>query len=206
MTEALLTLAAASAGEHVLDIGCGSGTHDAPTRRARRSRRQRVGSTFAPMLAVRSAARAHRASRAQFIDADATDYPFEPKRFDLAFSQFCVMVLAIRSPRLRMSSQASGGRPAHRFVCWRAPTENPWSTVPESAPAVAAPMEPLPPDAPAAMPLPIQTGSRAFSCRPVPRARYPKFDAHRSISAIRPRPPPPPASMPDRRPDPRRSR
>ena len=95
MTEAVLKLAAASPGEHVLDIGCGSGT---TTLRLA----EQVGADgsvtgidlSAPMLAVAERRAREIGSHAQFIEADVTDYAFAPKRFDLAFSQFGVMFFA----------------------------------------------------------------------------------------------------------------
>jgi SAM-dependent methyltransferase len=150
MTEALLKLAAASPGERVLDIGCGSGT--TTLRLAEQVGRQgrAIGIDISgPMLAV-AKRRAHEtASAAQFIEADATDYRFEPKGFALACSQFGVMFFPdpVAAFANILTGMKEGGRLA--FVCWRASTENPWSAVPESAAKpLLPPMEPVPPDAP----------------------------------------------------------
>ena len=150
MTEALLKLAGASPGEHVLDIGCGSGTTTLRLAEQVGAEGSVTGIDLsAPMLAVAERRARDSGSVARFIEADATDYPFEPKRLDLATSQFGVMFFAdpVASLANVFAGLKEGGRIA--FVCWRASTENPWSAVPESAAKpLLPPMEPLPPDAP----------------------------------------------------------
>jgi SAM-dependent methyltransferase len=96
------------------------------------------------MLSVARRRAAQTPNRANFIEADATDYGFEAESFDLAFSQFGVMFFADPVATFRNIHKAMkrGGRLV--FVCWRGPFENPWSAVPEAA---ARPF--LPPPAPA---------------------------------------------------------
>jgi SAM-dependent methyltransferase len=150
MTEALLALAAASPGEHVLDIGCGSGTTTLRLAQQVRPDGSATGIDLsAPMLAVAERRARDAGSHAQFIEGDVTDHHFEPKRFDLAISQFGVMFFADPAQSLAnvFAGMKGGGRIA--FVCWRASTENPWSAVPEgAAKPLLPPMEPVPPDAP----------------------------------------------------------
>jgi len=150
MTEAALKLAAASPGEHALDIGCGSGTTTLRLAEQVGAQGSATGIDLSgPMLAVAERRARETGSHARFIEADATDYPFAPKHFDLAFSQFGVMFFAdpVASLANVFASLKEGGRIA--FVCWRASTENPWSAVPEgAAKPLLPPMEPLPPDAP----------------------------------------------------------
>jgi SAM-dependent methyltransferase len=150
MTDAVLKLAAPGLGEHVLDIGCGSGTTTLRLAEAVGAQGSVLGIDLsAPMLAVAERRARQSGSVAKFIEADVADHPFTPKHFDLAFSQFGIMFFADPVAALAnvYAAMKKGGRLA--FVCWRASTENPWSAVPEAAAKPwLPPMEPLPPDAP----------------------------------------------------------
>jgi len=145
LTNALLQLAAPQPGEHVLDIGCGSGT----TTLALAERVGPKGGVLgidisAPMLAVaRERAAAH--SNIALIEADATDYAFRPHSFDLGFSQLGVMFFP--DPVAAFRNIHGALKPGARmvFCCWRHPFEHLWAFVPESA---AKPF--LPPSPPAA--------------------------------------------------------
>ena len=150
MTEAGLALAAPKPGERVLDIGCGSGTTTlklaalvAPTGEA-------IGVDIsAPMLAVARRRAAETTTRVRFIEADVTDYAFEPESFDLAFSQFGVMFFADPAVSFRNIHKAMMKNSRLVFVCWRGPFENPWSAVPEAAARPFLPQaQPASPDVP----------------------------------------------------------
>lgn len=137
ITAAILELAAARAGERVLDVGCGAGS-------TALALHERVGAGGAvtgidvsgPMLAV---ARARAAGTGvTFIEADAATYAFRPEH-DLVFSRFGVMFFA--DPRLAFGNlrraAAPGGRLA--FICWRTSDDNPWATVPIDAAGALVP-------------------------------------------------------------------
>jgi SAM-dependent methyltransferase len=144
LTEAALTLAVPKPGEAVLDVGCGSGTTTFLLAGRVGAKGRAVGVDISrPMLGVARARAAKTRSSAEFIEADATDYPFVPQSFDLVFSQFGVMFFA--DPVGAFSNLHRALKPEGRvaFICWRHPYENPWAFIPESA---AKPF--LPPPAP----------------------------------------------------------
>ncbi len=149
-TEAGLALAAPKPGERVLDIGCGSGTTTLKLAALVAPSGEAVGIDISgPMLSVARRRAAETKARARFIEADASDYAFEPESFDLAFSQFGVMFFADPAAAFRniYGAMKKDGRLV--FVCWRGPFENPWSAVPESAARpFLPPPAPTPPDAP----------------------------------------------------------
>jgi len=95
MTEAGLALTAPKPGEFVLDIGCGSGTTTLKLAARVAPSGEAIGIDIsAPMLALARRHAAETSAHARFIEADVTDYGFEPESFDLAFSQFGVMFFA----------------------------------------------------------------------------------------------------------------
>jgi SAM-dependent methyltransferase len=144
LTKALLELAVPQNGECVLDIGCGSGT-------TTMALAERVGPTgrvlgidiSAPMLAV-ARSRAASQKTVELVEADATDYAFEPHSFDLAFSQLGVMFFA--DPVAAFTNIHGALKPGARlvFCCWRHPFEHLFAFIPEGA---AKPF--LPPSPPA---------------------------------------------------------
>jgi SAM-dependent methyltransferase len=109
------------------------------------------------MLAVaRERAGAAGLGQAQFLQADAQVYAFEP--VDGAFSRFGVMFF--EGPVAAFANIRRALRPGGRvaFVCWRQLAENPWMTVPMAA---VLPLLPAPPAAPA----PGAPGPFAFADR-----------------------------------------
>jgi len=142
---AAMAVLAPSAGERLVDIGCGCGATTLELAR-------RVGEggavlgvdISAPMLAVaRERAAAAGLAQARFIQADAQTHAFDPA--DGAFSRFGVMFFA--DPPAAFANirrgLTRGGRMA--FVCWRPLAQNPWMTVPMGA---VLPLLPAPPPAP----------------------------------------------------------
>ncbi len=150
ITRAALELAKPRSGEHVLDIGCGSGTTTLLIADAVGAEGSVTGIDLsAPMLALARHRAKESASQAEFIQADATDHAFPPEKFELAFSQFGVMFFADPVAALANIRHAMKEGARLVFACWRHPFENPWSSIPESAARpLLPPAAPLAPDAP----------------------------------------------------------
>ena len=148
---AALRALAPTAGERVLDIGCGCGhtTLEIAARVAPGG--VAVGIDIsAPMLEVaRRSALPNSAGRAQFRQADAQVADLGQAAFDALYSRFGVMffadpVAAFASVR---QSLRSGGRLS--FVCWRPLAVNPWMSEPlEAARPFLPPLAPPDPTAP----------------------------------------------------------
>jgi ubiquinone/menaquinone biosynthesis C-methylase UbiE len=133
-SEVLLKAAAARPGEHVIDIGCGTGRTTAVLAKA-------VGAS-GHVLAIDisepliEAARSHRVDNATFVLGDAATHPFQHRHYDMVFSRFGVMFFG--DPERAFGSFAQALKPGGRlaFICWRAVQENPWglATVRAAAP------------------------------------------------------------------------
>ncbi len=145
--EAALRLAAAQAGEHVIDIGCGCGdTSVELARRVGASGRVLGIDVSRPMLEV-ARAQVTQAGWAnlEFREADASEAAL-PADTDLLFSRFGVMFFAQPVPALRhlRTSMRSSGRLV--FVCWRVPRDNAWAMTPLAAARKAMGVTPAPAD------------------------------------------------------------
>ena len=146
LTEAVMELAAPRPGEHVLDVGCGSGTTTLLLAERVKPKGYVLGIDISrPMLSVARRRGVAAKSSAFFVEGDVTDYhEFEPQSFDLAFSQLGVMFFA--DPVAAFTNIRRAVKPGGRivFCCWRHPVEHLWAFIPESA---AKPF--LPPSPPA---------------------------------------------------------
>ncbi len=150
LTRAVLEFASPRPGERVLDIGCGCGgtTLLLADRVAPQGLVTGVDIS-APMLAVAERRAAEEHLRARFIQADASVHDFVPESFDLAFSQFGVMFFANPAAAFANIRRALKRQGRLVFICWRGPSENPWSGVPEeTAKPFLPPAKPAAPDAP----------------------------------------------------------
>jgi ubiquinone/menaquinone biosynthesis C-methylase UbiE len=151
VTGVSLDAAAAKAGEHVIDIGCGTGdTLLAFARIVGPSGGVLGVDVSVPMLDFAK----HRAAQATlgntaFALADATSYAFEPHWADLVYSRFGVMFFddPVRAFTNIRSGMKTGGRLV--FVCFRTMPESPWFRVPiEAARPHVPPQPPVDPSAP----------------------------------------------------------
>ncbi len=151
VTSVSLEAAAAKLGEHVIDIGCGTGDTLLAFAKAVGPSGAVLGvDVSAPMLDFAK----HRAaeatlSNAAFALADAKSYAFEPSWADLVYSRFGVMFFddPIRAFTNIRSGMKAGGRLV--FVCFRTMPESPWFRVPiEAARPHVPPQPPVDPLAP----------------------------------------------------------
>jgi len=135
-------------GEHVLDVGCGSGQTTLQLADAVGPGGRVVGLDLSSQL-LAAARRRNPSAHVAFERADAQTHAFD-QPFDAIYSRFGVMFFAdpvAAFANLRRALKP-GGRMA--FVCWRAQAANPIMTVPIAAAATHLPPlpPPLDPDAP----------------------------------------------------------
>lgn len=151
VTSVSLDAAAAKAGEHVIDIGCGTGDTLLAFANVVGPSGAVLGvDVSVPMLDFAK----HRAAEAQlsnaaFALADATSHAFEPHWADLVYSRFGVMFFddPIRAFTNIRRGMRTGGRLV--FVCFRTMPESPWFRVPiEAARPHVPPQPPVDPLAP----------------------------------------------------------
>jgi SAM-dependent methyltransferase len=129
----LLAHAAPSAGEQVLDIGCGGGVSSAALARTVGPTGQVLGADISEIILNVARSRFTDTTNLTFTTADAEVFPFSAKTYDLITSRFGVMFFADPDAAFRNIYQA--GKPGARMVylCWRALPENPWMGTPAAA-------------------------------------------------------------------------
>jgi SAM-dependent methyltransferase len=151
VTSVSLDAAGVGPGEHVIDIGCGTGDTLLAFANAVGPSGAVLGvDVSVPMLDfAKYRALEARLSNAAFALADATNYLFEPRWADLVYSRFGVMFFEdpIRAFTNIRSGMKAGGRLV--FVCFRTMPESSWFSVPiEAARPYAPPQPPADPTAP----------------------------------------------------------
>lgn len=165
----LIERAAIRAGEHVVDVGCGTGvTTIEIARRVGPSGRVLAIDVSEPML-ERARERMERSAPVTFVRADATTCAIPRAAFDLVLSSFGVMFFA--DPTRSFANLRSALKPDGRlvFACWRQAAENLWVAVPQKA--VAALVPPSPPPGPEE-PGMFSFGSEARARRILDRAGF----------------------------------
>jgi ubiquinone/menaquinone biosynthesis C-methylase UbiE len=133
VADILVDRARVTAGERIVDVGCGCGATTTALAQIVGPAGHVLGVDIsAPMLA-RARQIAPAGLPIDFVLADATVYPFEPASFDLLVSRFGVMFFA--EPALSFANMRRALRPSGRlaFACWREPRENPWLMMPLQA-------------------------------------------------------------------------
>lgn len=144
INRALMEFAALEPGMAVLDIGCGPGTTTEEIAAITGGRT--VGLDISMPLIEAARARSHGGT--SFIEADATDYPFQPD-FDLVFSRLGLMFFA--DPVASFSNIRRALKPGGRmaFLAWAPMEEIPYLIEPlQAVRDLLPPIELPPPDAP----------------------------------------------------------
>jgi SAM-dependent methyltransferase len=142
--KAAIAAANARPGEHILDIGCGSGTSTYPLAAQVGPGGHVLGVDISEQLVEIARAAAPAGAPAEFRCADAATALLPAGAFDVLFSRFGVMffddpVAAFAHMRRALKP---GGRLA--FVCWRGAQENDWVRLPMGA--IRDIVEPVPAD------------------------------------------------------------
>jgi len=148
VTEALLAAAAPSAGESVIDIGCGSGTTVLALAARVGPKGRVIGADISEASVAKARERIAAAGlrNAEVMLADASSHRFAPQSCDLLFSRFGVMFFA--DPVAAFANFRKAMKPGGRFTAtvFRTPKENPWATA--SIAAWRHLIEPSPPPGP----------------------------------------------------------
>lgn len=148
LQDGLLKIANAQTGEVVIDIGCGCGASTLALGEAVGADGNVTGLDIsAPMLRhARVRAQSAGLDQVSFVEGDAQVYDFKEGSVDLVTSRFGIMFFEDFSTAFKNFHRAlkPGGRIA--FMCWRAPQENPWMTIPLAAASEFIEMPPPPED------------------------------------------------------------
>jgi ubiquinone/menaquinone biosynthesis C-methylase UbiE len=132
--ERLRAAAGISPGDHVLDIGCGTGQSTREAARAAAPGHVLGVDVSAPMLErARRLAAAERIDNVTYEHGDAQVYPFAPGRFDVAISRFGTMFFA--DPAAAFGNLARALRVGGRLVVlvWQSRERNEWEMAIEAA-------------------------------------------------------------------------
>lgn len=140
-----------SAGDRVIDVGCGCGGTTLEIAHRVGAGGQVLGIDVSrPMLErARDAAAEAGVGHARFQQADVQTGRLDAVGFDVVFSRFGVMFFADPVAAFRNLRSALRREARLSFVCWQAVQRNPWMIVPMGAALQHLPPPPLPPpDAP----------------------------------------------------------
>jgi SAM-dependent methyltransferase len=133
VSAAVVHAAAAKAGEHVIDVGCGCGATALDMAQQVGAQGSVLGIDISEQMLARARQRVPTGAAVTFLHADATTHAFKPASADLLVSRFGVMFFAepVRAFGNLRAALKPGGRVA--FACWRAPKLNPYFVVPLTA-------------------------------------------------------------------------
>lgn len=130
VVDALMTAAALSTGEKVLDVGSGTGPSIIAAAHAIGPNGHITGIDISPPLLARAAERVP--ENVELIAADAGSYRFTETDFDVVISNFGIMFFEDNVAAFANLRKAI--RPGGRLVAtvWGPPSENPWFSTPRA--------------------------------------------------------------------------
>jgi ubiquinone/menaquinone biosynthesis C-methylase UbiE len=139
----LVEAVAKSKAQHVLDIGCGTGSTTLAVGRQLGHNGSAVGLDISePMIALAKQRAERESAPPRFICADAQTYAFDDKTFDMIISRFGVMFFddSVRAFANLRRATTEGGE--LRAIVWRGPADNPFMTTAERSAAPFLPQMP----------------------------------------------------------------
>jgi SAM-dependent methyltransferase len=133
VSRALIDRLDARPGERIIDVGCGCGSTSMALAEQVAPSGFVLGIDISGPMLARARELAPQGAPVDFVQADATVFPFDPESFDVLVSRFGVMFFA--QPALSFTNLRKALRPSGRivFACWREPRENPWMMAPLQA-------------------------------------------------------------------------
>jgi len=133
VAQLLIERIAPKTGDRIVDVGCGCGAISIALAGRVAPDGFVLGVDISAPMLERARQLAPKALPLDFVQADATVYPFERGSFDLLVSRFGVMFFA--DPVLSFANLRKALRLSGRvvFACWREPKENPWMMAPLQA-------------------------------------------------------------------------
>jgi SAM-dependent methyltransferase len=150
--DSLLARADLAAGEHVLDIGCGSGALSLDAAAQVGPDGQVMAFDLADAFAARIGDRARTLPQIVPVRGDAQRYDFAGSNRDVVVSLFGMMFFDDPTAAFVNIAKALGPGGRMVFVTWAGPQHNPWFSVPGKALAAQLPdMPPPDPSAPGPM-------------------------------------------------------
>ena len=128
-------------GDHILDIGCGTGRTTVTLGHLVGPEGTIVGIDLSAIVLESAMQSAAGVKQVCFIKDDAQSYPFDPGSFDSAFSRFGVMFFT--DPVAAFTNIRKALKPEGRlaFVCWRSLEESELDAVPLKTAATHLPHE-----------------------------------------------------------------
>ncbi len=126
LSSAALDRAAASAGQRVIDVGCGCGSTSI---QLAETGAQVRGVDISAAMVEEANQRASKLPNLSFDEADASIETYEASH-DLVFSRFGVMFFADPVAAFANIRTALSDRGRLVFLCWQSPMANPWIAIP----------------------------------------------------------------------------